>query len=377
MKKPPITLVVASFLVLCLAAPACAEGYGTQVSGSQPRQEQATNNVTPTASATVSALTRDALRNAEYAANFPSYGTLQRDRIGAQDPLAFGDLDGDGTDDAAVVLLLVDGNAGYRYLAAVLNEYSVPRHVASVFLGLNIGIDSVTIAGGVVTLQTKQLGPNDPNCCPTKEVAVTFRLTDNAWQLLAETPPGSVTSRVRLQTATPTPIAIPMPSPAPTLVPAQTRENATCLTISEQAYLAAVVKEIEHIHRSAGFVGTSGWNSDTRLNGTINSIQNHAKIIVGISPPSPRTRVAHAHAVDLAQHWVEWIENSAIVARLGYQPYEPPYAPYRGLTSEERTDLGNKARRNRDSARDAIRIESASHVEAHNSLFERYGCAGG
>ncbi|MCY4437151.1 MAG: hypothetical protein OXE05_07440 [Chloroflexi bacterium] len=199
MKKPPLTLILAAFLVLCLAATACAEGYGTQVSGSQrrqdgARQDQATNNVTPTASATVPALTRDALRTAEYAAGFPAFGSLQRDRIGAQDPIAFGDLNGNGVDDGAVVLLLVDGNAAHRYLAAVLNENGVPRHVASAFLGHNIGIDSVTIADGIVTLQTKQLGPNDPNCCPTKEVVATFRLDDNDWKLVAETPPGQVTA---------------------------------------------------------------------------------------------------------------------------------------------------------------------------------------
>ena len=173
------------------------------------------------------ALTRNALRNAEYAANFPSYGTLQRDRIGAQDPLAFGDLNGDGTDDAAVVLLLVDGNAGHRYLAAVLNENGVPRHVASVFLGLNIGIDSVAIANGVVTLQTKQLGPNDPNCCPTKEVGVTLKLTDNAWQLLAETPPGQITGSFAPAVPTPTPIA-------------RSQEgDQSCLTVAELDYLNA------------------------------------------------------------------------------------------------------------------------------------------
>ena len=210
MKMPPLTLVLAACLGLCLAATACGEGYGTETSGSQPRQDaarqdQATNNVTPTASATVPALSRDALRSAEYAAGFPTFGTLQRDRIGAQDPLAFGDLNGDGVDDAAVLLLLVNGNAGHRYLAAVLNESGSPKHVSSAFLGLNIGIDSVTIADGVVTLQTKQLGPNDPNCCPTKEVVVTFRLTDNAWQLLAETPLGSVTSNFRPRVSTPAP----------------------------------------------------------------------------------------------------------------------------------------------------------------------------
>lgn len=172
-------------------------------------------------------LTRTVLRNTDYTTGLPSYGTLQVDRIGAQDPLAFGDINGDGTDDAAVVLLLVDGNAGHRYLAAVLNENGVPRHVASVFLGLNIGIESVTIANGVVTLQTKQLGPNDPTCCPTKEVVATFRLNDNAWQLIAEIPPGQITGNV----------ASAMPTPTPT---SRTQVGGkSCLTAAELEYLRA------------------------------------------------------------------------------------------------------------------------------------------
>ena len=195
-------------LVLCVVATSCAEGTGVQVTGSQPRQEveskdQETVPATATPEATAIGLTRAALRDAEYAASLPTYGTLQRDRIGTQDPLAFGDLNGDGVDDAVVLLLLIDGNAAHRYLAAVFNENGTPRHIASAFLGLSIGIDSVAIEDGVVTLQTKQLGTNDPNCCPTKEVVATFRLADNEWQLLAETPPGQITANLRAQTPTP------------------------------------------------------------------------------------------------------------------------------------------------------------------------------
>ena len=144
-------------------------------------------------------LTRTVLRNTDYAAGLPSYGTLQRDRIGAQDPLAFGDLNGDGVEDAVVVLLLVDGNTGHRYLAAVLNKNGAPQHVASAFLGLNIRIDAVAITDGIVTLQTKQLGPNDPTCCPTKEVAAVFELAQNTWQLLGEMPSGQITANFSAQ----------------------------------------------------------------------------------------------------------------------------------------------------------------------------------
>ena len=212
MRKCVTTVVLGTCLALCVLATSCAEGTGVQVTGSQPRQEveskdQETVPATATPEATAIGLTRAALRDAEYAASLPTYGTLQRDRIGTQDPLAFGDLNGDGVDDAVVLLLLIDGNAAHRYLAAVFNENGTPRHIASAFLGLSIGIDSVAIEDGVVTLQTKQLGTNDPNCCPTKEVVATFRLTDNEWQLLSETPPGQITANLPARTPTPTPSA--------------------------------------------------------------------------------------------------------------------------------------------------------------------------
>ncbi len=192
---------------------AFTDGYRTWVNGPDGLQQRLNTErfeweadyAEITGQAAKPALSRGDLRTVDYAAGFSTFGILQRDRIGAQDPLAFGDLNGDGVDDAAVVLLLVDGNAGHRYLAAVLNENGVPRHVASVFLGLKIGIDSIAIANGVVTLKTKQLGPNDPNCCPSKEVAATFRLTGNTWQLVAETPEGQITANLRAQTPTPTP----------------------------------------------------------------------------------------------------------------------------------------------------------------------------
>ncbi len=192
MRLPTVMLVAC--LAFCLLVTSCAEGYGTQVSSSQPRQDS-TNP--PTATATVPSLTIDALGNVKYAADLPTYWRLLNERIGRQDLVAFGDLNGDGIEDAAVVLLLADGNTGHRYLAAVLSENGEPRHVASAYLGINIWIDSAVIADGVVTLQMRQLGTNDSTCCPTREVKARMRLTEKSWQLLSETPLGQITSALR------------------------------------------------------------------------------------------------------------------------------------------------------------------------------------
>ncbi len=181
---------------------AFTDGYRSWVSGPNGLQQRLNTErfeweadyTAITGQAAASALTRDALRSAEYAAGLPTYG-----RIAVQPFLDFGDLNGDGIDDAAVVLSLVDGNAAHRYLAAVLNENGEPVHVDSAYLGLNIGLRSVTIQDGIITVKMAQLAPGDPTCCPTQETIATLRLNGNALELLSEVPPGQLTATAQRQ----------------------------------------------------------------------------------------------------------------------------------------------------------------------------------
>ena len=179
------------------------------------------------------AMTRDALRNAEYMTRLlsPSATVFSGADVRLQDGLyesvskieypdgtardqpislelkddarffAFGDINGDGLGDAAVIMHVYQGgNSLYSYLTAVLNEGGVPKHVASRFLGLKFGLDSIGIENGIVTLRTLELAPDDPNCCPTLEVIRTFRLTGGELQLLSEVSPNAV--------PTPTPLPV-------------------------------------------------------------------------------------------------------------------------------------------------------------------------
>jgi len=125
---------------------------------------------------------------------------------------AFGNLDGDGGEDAAVILTYVDGNAAYSYLAAVLNENGVPVHAASAFLGLKIGIDSVAIANEVITVRSRQHGLRDPTCCPTQVVVSRLRLTQNALVLLSESPPGQLSAEIQRAQVLTTPSPTPTPA---------------------------------------------------------------------------------------------------------------------------------------------------------------------
>lgn len=138
-------------------------------------------------------LTLEALRNAEYQSEWPRSGkaTLTDGRyfeayepgsasgvhITLSEPVAFGDLNGDGAADAAVVLTANTGGSGiFRHLAAVVNEQGQPQHVASVFLGDRVRIASLEIEDGRIVVGIIGHGPGDPACCPTQRMTHVFQL---------------------------------------------------------------------------------------------------------------------------------------------------------------------------------------------------------
>ena len=95
------------------------------------------------------------------------------------EPVAFGDLNGDGVEDAAVILQTYNGgNGDTKELAAVLNLNGAAYNVSTVHLGSMIALDSVRIQSGVITLSMRLHGPNDGMCCPSQVETWRFRLED-------------------------------------------------------------------------------------------------------------------------------------------------------------------------------------------------------
>lgn len=143
-------------------------------------------------------LTVEALMNADYHSEWPADGVAElkdgqyEEEIvpGAASKLvivvypemyAFGDLNGDGVDDAAVVLATSAGGSGtFISLEAVVNEQGTPKHVASAQLGDRARINSLAIESGKVTVNLVTHGPNDPMCCPTQEASQEYKLQGNA-----------------------------------------------------------------------------------------------------------------------------------------------------------------------------------------------------
>ncbi len=90
----------------------------------------------------------------------------------------FGDLDGDGTEDDAIALLLVNsgGSGQFVYLVPILDVETEPQPLGAVFLGDRVQVNSVAIADGQVTVNMVMQGPDDPLCCPTLEVTQVYEV---------------------------------------------------------------------------------------------------------------------------------------------------------------------------------------------------------
>lgn len=97
--------------------------------------------------------------------------------VGLVDLFAFGDLNGDGSEDAVAFLASNFGGSGiFLSLEVLLNNNGSPSHVASYLIGDRVGIDSVHIVGGLIYLHIITQGPDDPMCCPTLHIGRKLRL---------------------------------------------------------------------------------------------------------------------------------------------------------------------------------------------------------
>ena len=107
-------------------------------------------------------------------------GATERETVGLiDDAIAFGDLDGDGNADAAVVLFTSGGGSGaFIYLVAVLDRDGAPSQTARAYLGDRARVESLSISGGRVLAQILAHGPEDALCCPSLHTTSTFALRE-------------------------------------------------------------------------------------------------------------------------------------------------------------------------------------------------------
>lgn len=100
----------------------------------------------------------------------------------------YGDLDGDGVDDAVVFLVESAGGSGsFVYVAAQLNRDGAPVDAGAVLIEDRIQVESVSIADGQVALGLIVPGPGDGACCPSHKSRATYGLQDGPLAELSRT----------------------------------------------------------------------------------------------------------------------------------------------------------------------------------------------
>ncbi len=88
-----------------------------------------------------------------------------------------GDLDGDGAEEAVVVLAESSGGSGtFDYLAVVKRTASGIENIATVALGDRVKIRSARVEKGILLVSVVRAGKDDPMCCPGE-------LADLGWTL--------------------------------------------------------------------------------------------------------------------------------------------------------------------------------------------------
>jgi len=174
---------------------------------SLPTTEPPVDTKPTTPTPTVPPITLDMLKNATYM--LPLYGRtvtltngVYQEGSGAEiysvsmtGAIAFGDLNGDGLEDAATILVENGGEPGqFESVVVMLNQSGVPAQAGVAQLGDRVQINSLAIQEGRVLLDMLVQGPNDAMCCPTQPVTQSYQLFANGLFLLhatSKTPSGA------------------------------------------------------------------------------------------------------------------------------------------------------------------------------------------
>jgi len=113
---------------------------------------------------------------------FVSGGTSRPQVTLLAEPIAYGDLNGDGRTDAAVILASDTGGSGtFVFLAAVESQDGAPVNVATLPLGDREQVKSMVIDNGRLVVTMLSHAESDPACCPTLEATRIFQLLDGEW----------------------------------------------------------------------------------------------------------------------------------------------------------------------------------------------------
>ena len=115
--------------------------------------------------------------------SMPGYASLS-----LLDFYAFGDLNEDGVNDAAVLIAENYGGTGvFVSVNAVLNENGLPRHAASTMIDDRPQINGLDIRNGEIFLEAIVHAADDPACCPEQAVTRSYQLSGASLTLIHAT----------------------------------------------------------------------------------------------------------------------------------------------------------------------------------------------
>ena len=136
-------------------------------------------------------LDREELANATYLNEFAPSGVAQlvngifQESVTAlgvvvvltNHPPVFGDITGDGAEDAAVVLVSqTDGSGNFFDLALVRKQDKALTNMARIQLGNRVQIKSMHLENGEIVVDMLTQGPEDPMPCPTQYVSNRYKI---------------------------------------------------------------------------------------------------------------------------------------------------------------------------------------------------------
>jgi len=91
-----------------------------------------------------------------------------------------GDLDGDGSEEAVVLLAMSSGGSGtYNYLAAVGRNGDGPVNLGTAGIGDRVQVRSARVAEDRIELDVVQQGPDDAACCPSQKATRVWQLGED------------------------------------------------------------------------------------------------------------------------------------------------------------------------------------------------------
>jgi hypothetical protein len=103
------------------------------------------------------------------------------------EPPAFGDLNGDGQEDAAVILATNSGGSGTFYdLITLFGVDGAPVQAGSSYLGDRQVVKDLAITGGRVVLDYLTQGLSDPLCCASEHRLRSYLIEGSALRLASE-----------------------------------------------------------------------------------------------------------------------------------------------------------------------------------------------